>query len=116
MSATDTLPHDDHTGHDSAAHGGGHEHGLPDKGYVVVALILAVMTGIEVALSYIDVGPVFMPALLILMALKFFIVVSFFMHLKFDNKLFTAMFYSGLALAVFVYCGALLTFKFFNPA
>ena len=116
MSATETV-HDDHPEHtDHGAHAGDHEHGLTDRGYVVVALILAAMTAAEVTLSYIDVGPLFLPALLILMALKFFIVVSFFMHLKFDNKIFTVMFYSGLGLAIFVYCLALLTFKFFNPA
>ena len=41
-------------------------------------------------LSYLDVGPLFLPALLILMATKFLIVVSFFMHLKFDNKIFSS--------------------------
>ncbi len=112
MSATDTA-HAEHSDHSAA---GDHQHGLSDKGYVGIALILAVMTGIEVALSYIDVGALFMPALLILMALKFFIVVSFFMHLKFDNRIFTWMFYSGLILAVVIYCMALMTFEFFNPS
>jgi cytochrome c oxidase subunit 4 len=40
-------------------------------------------------------------------------VVSYFMHLKFDNKLFSFCFYAGLFLAVMVYCIALATFKFF---
>ena len=65
-------------------------------------------------LSYIDVGPLFLPALLILMAVKFFTVVSYFMHLKFDNKLFSLLFYTGLVLAVVVYCAALATFHFFG--
>ena len=92
------------------------EHGLSDKGYVVIALILAVMTGIEVALSYIELpGWFFMTALIGLMVLKFVIVVSFFMHLKFDNKLFSWLFYAGLLLAVFVYLAALCTFQFFAP-
>ena len=62
------------------------------------------ITAAEVTLSYMDVGWVFLPALLILMMIaKFFIVVSFFMHLKFDNRLFSFLFYMGLGLAVFVY-------------
>ncbi len=65
-------------------------------------------------LTYIDVGPLFLPALLIMMAAKFLIVVSFFMHLKFDNKLFSVLFYMGLGLAVFVYAVALATFHFFG--
>jgi cytochrome c oxidase subunit 4 len=47
------------------------------------------------------------------MIVKFVIVVSYFMHLKFDNKLFSYLFYSGLILAIAVYAGALATFKFF---
>ncbi|NBR76150.1 MAG: hypothetical protein EBT73_02155 [Actinobacteria bacterium] len=57
--------------------------------------------------------PLFLPALLIMMAVKFVIVVSYFMHLKFDNKLFSWMFYAGLFLAVGVYVAALGTFHFF---
>jgi cytochrome c oxidase subunit 4 len=47
-----------------------------------------------------------------MMVVKFFMVVSYFMHLKFDNKLFGLMFYIGLGLAIFVYFVALATFKF----
>ncbi len=48
------------------------------------------------------------------MAIKFFVVVSFFMHLRFDNRVFTWMFYSGLFLALAVYIAALATFRFFE--
>jgi hypothetical protein len=33
--------------------------------------------------------------------------------LKFDSKIFTFLFYTGLGLALFVYITALATFKFF---
>ena len=72
------------------------------------------ITAAEVTLSYIDIGPLFLPALLIMMAAKFLIVVSFFMHLKFDNAIFSFMFYLGVVLAVFVYTIALSTFHFFQ--
>jgi cytochrome c oxidase subunit 4 len=101
------------TAHDSHDGGKDHGHGFTDKKYVYVALILAVLTGIEVLISYVDIGAAFMPTLLFLMALKFWIVVSFFMHLRFDNKLFSWLFYAGLLLAVGVYLAALLTFQFF---
>lgn len=112
---TETALHDDaHSpspdAHDE--HGGGH--GATDKQYIVIALILAAITACEVTISYIDVGPIFLPALLIMMAVKFFIVVSYFMHLKFDNKIFSVMFYLGLGLAVFVYLAALTTFHFWT--
>jgi cytochrome c oxidase subunit 4 len=97
--------------------GGDHEHGLTDFGYVKVALFLGVVTAAEVVMSYtIDFwGPIFLPLLLLLMAIKFFVVVLFFMHLRFDNRLFSVMFYMGLGLAVGVYIAALFTFKFFSP-
>jgi len=98
---------------DADEYGEGH-HGATDRQYIVIALILAVITAAEVTLSYIDVGPIFLPALLILMAVKFLTVVSYFMHLKFDNKIFSFLFYLGLVLAVLVYSAALSTFHFFG--
>ena len=102
----------------AGAHGDHHDddhHDHPsDARYIGIAVMLAVITALEVAASYVELGPVFLPALLGMMAVKFFIVVSFFMHLKFDNRLFTWLFYTGLFLALFVYLAALLTFRFFN--
>lgn len=86
---------------------------MSDSGYVKIALILAAITALEVSTYYVDFGPLFMPALLIMMVVKFVMVVSYFMHLKFDNKLFSFLFYVGLGLALFVYFVALATFKFF---
>ena len=90
-------------------------HGHPsDRFYIVVALILAVLTAMEVAASYIDLGGAFLPILFVLMAIKFFMVVSFFMHLRFDNKIFRNLFYSGFVLAIVVYVAALATFQVFG--
>jgi len=90
-----------------------HDHSMTDSGYIKIALILAAITALEVSTYYVDFGPLFMPALLIMMVVKFVMVVSYFMHLKFDNKLFSFLFYTGLGLALFVYFAALATFKFF---
>ena len=89
------------------------QHGMSDAGYIKIALILAAITALEVSTYYVDFGPLFMPALMIMMVVKFVMVVSYFMHLKFDNKIFSFLFYVGLALALFVYIAALATFKFF---
>ena len=86
---------------------------MTDAGYIKIALILAAITGLEVSTYYVDFGPLFMPSLMIMMVVKFVMVVSYFMHLKFDNKLFSLMFYIGLGLALFVYITTLATFKFF---
>jgi len=100
--ATDT-----HAAHDAA------EHGMSTRGYINIALILAAITALEVSTYYVDFGPLFLPSLLIMMVVKFFMVVSYFMHLKFDNKVFSWMVYAGLFLAVGVYVAALSTFHFF---
>jgi cytochrome c oxidase subunit 4 len=104
----------EHTSATDEHHGHADEHhGASDKQYIVIALILAALTAIEVSTYYVDFGPLFMPTLFVLMTVKFVVVVSYFMHLKFDNKLFSYLFYSGLILALAVYIGALSTFKFF---
>ena len=106
--ATDIHAHDSHS-----SEGDHHDGHFTDKQYVMVALVLAVLTAIEVSTYFVDFGPFFMPVLLILMCVKFVTVVSYFMHLKFDNKIFTWVFYSGLVLAVGVYVAFLATFRFF---
>ena len=109
--STDTSP--------AATHEEAHEHDdhWSDLNYVKLALALAAITAIEVAISYMvdQLGQAFLPLLLGLMLIKFFSVVLFFMHLKFDNRLFSVMFYLGLGLAVAVYVAALFTFQFFAP-
>jgi cytochrome c oxidase subunit 4 len=105
--ATETHSEQGHS-HDDHA-----QHGMSNAGYIRIAIILAAMTALEVSTYYVDFGSLFLPVLLILMVVKFFIVVSYFMHLKFDNKLFSFCFYAGLFLAVMVYVIALATFKFF---
>jgi len=84
--------------------------------YVAVAGALAAITGLEVLLTYIDIGAAFLPLLLILMVIKFVMVVMEFMHLRQDSKIFHFLFWSGFFLAIGVYVGFLATFKFFLPA
>jgi len=113
MTSIDHVEHTDHGDHVDHGHDDAHAH-KPNSFYIKVAVALAVVTGIEVGLYYLDIGKLFMPALLILMVIKFLSVVSLFMHLKFDNKIFSYLFYSGLLLALGVYLAALLTFRFFD--
>ena len=98
-----TSQHGDHAEHGS--HGNAH--------YLLVALALAILTGLEVMLSYVHIGAAFLPILLILMGIKFVMVVLEFMHLRRDAKVFHFMFWGGFGLAIVVYIGALATFKFF---
>ena len=87
---------------------------MSNAGYVRIAAILAAITALEVATYYIDLGALFLPSLLIMMAVKFYIVVSFFMHLRYESKMFSWVFYTGLFLAIVVYGIFLATFHFFS--
>jgi cytochrome c oxidase subunit IV len=71
--------------------------------YKWVALILTVTTVIEVWVYYIPsfvATRLFVPALLIMSAVKFAIVVMYYMHLKYDHKLFRALFTGPLMIAI----------------
>jgi cytochrome c oxidase subunit IV len=83
----------------------------PDDGvYVRVAAILAAVTAVEVGLYYTDVSGIQLVALLVgLAAIKFGMVVAYFMHLKFDARLLRRLFVTGVILAGFVFSVALFT-------
>lgn len=73
--------------------------------YVGIAIILAVVTGAEIGLYYVEdwSETTITISLLVLMAVKFFLVASWFMHLRFETPIFRRLFYGGLFLAVAVY-------------
>jgi cytochrome c oxidase subunit 4 len=85
-----------------------------DMTYIVVALVLGVITAIEVGIYYINGSDVKVAGLLVLMAIKFVIVAAFFMHLRFDSKYFRRLFILGVALAVAVYSAVLFIFGIFH--
>ena len=102
------------TAHEETVHGTGHEH-PSDLQYVWVAIFLAVVTGAEVAMSYIDLSnAVYIPVLMVMMLIKFSVVVLWFMHLRFDSRLFRRLFVAGLVLAVAVYMAFLTAMQYFG--
>lgn len=89
-----------------------HAHaGHPDPiQYVVIGLTLAFITAVEVVLYYIDLNfNLMVTTLLFLSIIKFMLVVGFFMHLKFDNKVFSVLFFGGLTLAITLFTVAIAT-------
>ncbi len=80
-----------------------HAHEHPTwKQYKWVALWLTLITIVEVWAYYIPslvASKGFVPALLAMSAIKFSIVVLFYMHLKYDHKLFKALFVGPLFIA-----------------
>ena len=67
--------------------------------YVRVGLILAVVTALEVAVYYIHaLHGALLGILMVLSGLKFALVALWFMHLRFDNRVFSVLFTGGLML------------------
>ncbi len=110
MAHNDTAPRGGHGTRDShgaagATHAAAHDaHAHPTwKQYKWVALILTLITVVEVWIYYIPsfvATKLFVPSLLIMSAVKFAIVVLFYMHLKYDARLFRALFTGPLIIAV----------------
>lgn len=66
---------------------------VSNRFYVVIAIILAVLTAMEVMVFYVEaLSPVLLPILMVLMAVKFSLVAMFFMHLRFDSRILTGIF------------------------
>ena len=79
-----------------------HAHAHPGAiTYIKVAAILAILTITEVAVYYIPaLLPVITPIMIVLSIGKFVLVVAFYMHLKFDSRLFTGIFAWGMFVAI----------------
>jgi cytochrome c oxidase subunit IV len=85
------------------------------KQYVMVAIWLAIATGIEVAWYYLNVPhALFVSLLLVLAFIKFSLVVLWFMHLRFDSPIFRRLFVTGILLAITVYVIVLVIFGALN--
>lgn len=88
--------------------------------YVQVAILLAILTALEVGVHsfpglFGGMGsPGYVAALLITMFVKFWAVGYFFMHLKWDNRILNRVFYTGFILAVLVYVAVMLMFRIFS--
>ena len=76
---------------------------------------VSAITAMEVGVYYLSALRGVLPPLLIAMsAVKFSLVVMYYMHLKFDNPLFTTMFLFGLMTAIFTIIAFLAFFGFVN--
>jgi len=70
--------------------------------YIQIAMILAVITGVEVVLIYLPLAKgLVIGTLVTLSAVKFMFVIFYFMHLRWDKVFCTILFVIGLVLAGF---------------
>jgi cytochrome c oxidase subunit 4 len=109
---TTTAPDvDDHSPVHPGEH---HDHGPSDSQYLTIFWVLVGITVLETSTYWWEewfntptAHKVAVPVILILMVVKFFLVASYFMHLRFDSALLKRTFYFGLAVAIIVYLVAL---------
>jgi cytochrome c oxidase subunit 4 len=80
------------------------EHAHPTESvYVRVAIVLALITVLEVAIYYVGaLRSVLVPALLVMSVAKFVTVVGYFMHLKFDDRRLTYIFGAAMVVTISV--------------
>jgi len=84
------------------------------KEYIRIAIILGVVTGAEVAIYYVDsLRDVLIPLLFLFAAIKFSLVVLWFMHLRFDSRTYSRFFLMGLAGAITLFLIMLMLFRTF---
>ena len=78
-----------------------HDHGDSKfQIFVTIAMILAVITGVEIVIVYIPIARwLIMTTLLVLSLVKFMLVIFYFMHLRWDKLFCTILFFIGLVLA-----------------
>lgn len=83
--------------------------------YFKVAMILTALTAVEVAaLSASFLGHAVILILALLSGAKFILVAMYYMHLKFDSRIFSTMFVAGLVLASGVTFALMALFNWFG--
>ncbi|MXX53037.1 MAG: cytochrome C oxidase subunit IV family protein [Dehalococcoidia bacterium] len=108
MSQEESQVADQHSA--EAAHTG---HPTPAT-YFKVAMALSILTAIEVGIFYVtQIGYAIIPVLAILSVGKFALVVMYYMHLKFDSKIFSGMFFFGMFVATGVIFALMALFSWF---
>lgn len=101
--------------HGTDAHDDAHH--PSDWDYIKIAILLAVLTAVEVGMFVIEDQLsrfILFFGLTVLMVVKFYIVASRFMHLKFDTPLFSKIFVTGIVLAMGVYAIFFFSFDYFG--
>jgi cytochrome c oxidase subunit 4 len=107
-----------HSDHGDHGHAGGaghdvHAHHPTARTYIIVGAFLTLITVLEVWAYYIPAfvsSKAFVPSLLIMSAVKFATVVMFYMHLKYDHKIFRALFTGPFLIAATTLLGLMFLF------
>jgi cytochrome c oxidase subunit 4 len=87
------------------------------KTYWLIGLYLFILTALEIACYVYEeaLGPAATPVILMLSAAKFVLVVMFYMHLKYDSRMFTGVFLFPMALATLVIVSLIVLYHVLHP-
>ncbi len=84
-------------------------HIVPYSTFLLVLAVLLVLTGLSVAVTHINLATLTVTAALFIAAVKSSLVLSIFMHLRFDNKMYALM-----AIAVILLIGVVIFITFLD--
>jgi len=92
---------------------GEHPSGHPGPAlYALVAIALVILTFMELAVYYVSfLQPLLVPILILLALAKFLLVGGFYMHLYYDQKIFSIFFVFPLILACFIGAALMMIFS-----
>jgi cytochrome c oxidase subunit IV len=101
--------------HAAVSHGHHHDDTSHDVSkfqiYVQIAMLLAIITGIEIVAVYLPFPKwLLVTALVVMSTVKFMFVIFYFMHLRWDKPFCTILFFIGLGLAAGTMWGLLALF------
>ena len=83
--------------------------------YLIIAAFLIVLTVMEITVFYVHpLRPVLVPVLLVLAAAKFALVAMFYMHLKYDGWLLSAVFMFPLLIAMILIAALIMLFAYLS--
>ena len=88
---------------------GDNHHIVPYRLFLIILGTLLVLTAVSVAVTRIELGPLTVTVALLIATIKSGLVLSYFMHLKFDNRMFTFM-----VLGVFVIIAMVIIITFLD--
>jgi len=85
------------------ASGGAHHHIIPFKVYIQILAILLVLTVVTVAVSRVDFGALNTVIAMGIASVKAALVLAYFMHLKYDDKLYVVAFGTAVFFLIVLY-------------
>jgi cytochrome c oxidase subunit IV len=95
-----------------------HAHEVEHPGpaiYVVIAVFLTLLTVMELTVFYVQsLQPLLVPLLIVLAIAKFILVAGFYMHLRYDHRLFSIFFVFPLILGVMIAVSLLMLFEYLS--